>query len=155
MRTPVWAAGLIVGALLGGCDRGGDRGPPVEYIPVQGNPQLPFSEAVRVGHLLFLAGQLGTDSAGHLVPGGIAAETRQALENIRRVLEQHGSSLDQVVKCTAMLADIKDWGAMNQVYVTYFPKHFPARSAFGTTGLVMGARMELECWATVPEDPAR
>ena len=65
------------------------------------------------------------------------------------MLEQHGSSLDQVVKCTAMLADIKDWGAMNQVYVTYFPKHFPARSAFGTTGLVMGARMELECWATV------
>jgi reactive intermediate/imine deaminase len=99
--------------------------------------------------MLFLAGQLGTDSTGHLAAGGITAETRQALENIRRVLEHNGSSLDQVVKCTAMLADIKEWGAMNQVYVTYFRKHLPARSAFATTGLVMGARIELECWATV------
>jgi reactive intermediate/imine deaminase len=135
--------------LLAACERGTDRRPMVDYIRVAGSPQLPFSDAVRVDHMLYLAGQLGTDSTGHLVSGGIAGETRQALENIRRVLERNGSSLDQVVKCTAMLADIQDWGAMNQVYVTYFRKHLPARSAFATTGLVMGARIELECWATV------
>jgi 2-iminobutanoate/2-iminopropanoate deaminase len=148
-------AWLVPAALLGGCERGAPPAPPVEYIPVEGNPQLPFSEAVRVGHLLLLSGQLGTDSTGRLTAGGIAAETRQALENIRRVLDRHGSSLGQVVKCTAMLADIKEWGAMNEVYVTYFRGHLPARSAFATTGLVMGARIELECWATVSDPPAR
>jgi 2-iminobutanoate/2-iminopropanoate deaminase len=142
-------ARLMIVLLLAACERGTDRRPVVDYIPVAGSPQLPFSEAVRVDHMLYLAGQLGTDSTGHLVSGGIAGETRQALENIRRVLERNGSSLDQVVKCTAMLADIQDWGAMNQVYVTYFRTHLPARSAFATTGLVMGARIELECWATV------
>lgn len=140
---------LIAVLLLGSCDRGAERAPSVEYVPVAGNIPLPFSEAVRVGNMLFLSGQLGTDSAGHLVDGGITAETRQALENIRRVLEHNGSSLDHVVKCTAMLADIREWGAMNQVYTTYFRTHLPARSAFATTGLVMGARIELECWATV------
>ncbi len=150
-----WSAWLAAAALLAGCEPGGSRVPLVEYIPVPGNPQLPFSDAVRVGHLLFLSGQLGTDSTGRLAGGGIAAETRQALENIRRVLERQGSSLQQVVKCTAMLADIKEWSAMNEVYVTYFRSHLPARSAFGTTGLAMGARIELECWATVPDGPAR
>jgi 2-iminobutanoate/2-iminopropanoate deaminase len=149
MPTASRVARLMTLLLLAACERGTDRAPVVDYIPVAGNPQLPFSDAVRVGHMLYLAGQLGTDSTGHLVSGGIAGETRQALENIRRVLERNGSSLDQVVKCTAMLADIQDWGAMNQVYVTYFRKHLPARSAFATTGLVMGARVELECWATV------
>ena len=122
-----------------------------EFFPMPGGSGggLPFSEAVRTGNLLFLSGQLGTDASLKLVPGGIKAETRQALENIRAVLERHGSSLDRVIKCTAMLADMQEWGAMNEVYVTFFPKHLPARSAFGTTGLAMGARMELECIATV------
>lgn len=120
-----------------------------EYYPMPGNRGLPFSEAVRTGNLLFLSGQLGTDASLKLVPGGIKAETRQALENIRVVLERHGSSLDRVVKCTAMLADMQEWAAMNEVYVTFFPKHLPARSAFGTTGLAFNARMELECIATV------
>jgi len=120
-----------------------------EYFPIPGNTGLPFSEAVRAGNLLFLSGQLGTDADDKLVPGGIQPETRQALENIRAVLERHGSSLDRVIKCTAMLADMKEWAAMNEVYVTFFPKHLPARSAFGATGLALGARMELECIATV------
>lgn len=120
-----------------------------EYYPIPGNRGLPFSEAVRAGNLLFLSGQLGTDANDRLVPGGIGPETHQALENIRTVLERHGSSLDRVIKCTAMLADMKEWAAMNEVYVTFFPKHLPARSAFGATGLALGARMELECIATV------
>jgi 2-iminobutanoate/2-iminopropanoate deaminase len=102
---------------------------------------------VRVGDMLYLSGQLGTDSSGQLVPGGIQAETRQALTNIASILERHGSSMDRVVKCTAMLADMSEWAAMNEVYVSFFPTHRPARSAFGTSGLALGARMELECMA--------
>jgi reactive intermediate/imine deaminase len=100
--------------------------------------------------MLYLSGQLGTDGASGLVSGGIKAETKQTMENIRRVLERNGSSLDQVVKCTVMLADISERGAMNEVYVTYFAKdRLPARSAFGVNGLVLGARVEIECWATI------
>lgn len=124
--------------------------PEVEYITSAATAGLPFSSAVRVGHLLFLSGVLGTDSTGTLVPGGIAAETRQAMDNIRTVLERSGSSMDHVVKCLVMLADIGEWGAMNEVYVTYFPNHKPARSAFGTSGLVRGGRLEIECIATLP-----
>jgi reactive intermediate/imine deaminase len=112
---------------------------------------LPFAEAVRVGEILYLSGQLGTDSTGKLVPGGIGPETRQALTNVAAVLARHGATLDQVVKCTAMLADMGEWAAMNRVYVEFFPKHLPARSAFGTSGLALGARLELECMAVLPE----
>jgi reactive intermediate/imine deaminase len=98
--------------------------------------------------MLYLSGQLGTDSTGKVVSGGIGPETRQVLENIKRLLEANGSSLDRVVKCTVMLADIREWADMNQVYVTYFPTHRPARSAFGTSGLALGGRVEIECMAT-------
>jgi 2-iminobutanoate/2-iminopropanoate deaminase len=99
--------------------------------------------------MLYLSGQLGTDSTGRLVPGGIRAETRQALLNIASVLQRHGSSLERVVKCTVMLADIGEWAAMNEVYLTFFRTHRPARSAFGTSGLALDARLELECMAAV------
>ena len=112
---------------------------------------LPFAEAVRVGDMLYLSGQLGTDSSGQLVPGGIGPETRQALSNVATVLGRHGATLAQVIKCTVMLADIGEWAAMNEVYVTFFPKHLPARSAFGTTGLALGARLELECVAVLSD----
>lgn len=112
-------------------------------------PALPFSAGVRVGSLLYLSGQIGTapGDATHVVPGGIEAETRQTLDNIKQVLEENGSAMDRVVKCTVMLADIAEWPAMNAVYVTYFPGKKPARSAFGTTGLALQARVEIECWA--------
>lgn len=98
--------------------------------------------------MLFLAGQLGTDSTGKLAAGGIQPETRQALENIRTVLVRNGSSMDKVVKCTVFLADIKEWAAMNEVYVTFFDaQRRPARSAFGTTGLALDGRVEIECIA--------
>jgi 2-iminobutanoate/2-iminopropanoate deaminase len=138
---------LLLGLAMG-CRPAGREGEATRYIPVAGGAPLPFSAAVQVGPLLYLSGQIGMDGTGHLVPGGISAETRQALENIRALLEHNGSSLDRVVKCTAILADIHDWGAMNQIYVTYFRRHLPARSAFATSGLVFGARIELECMAT-------
>jgi reactive intermediate/imine deaminase len=111
---------------------------------------LPFSEAVRVGHTLYLSGQIGVaPGTTKIVEGGIKAETRQAMDNIKASLGAHGYSLDNLVKCTAMLADIGEWGAFNEVYKTYFAAHFPARSAFGASGLALGARVEIECIAAV------
>jgi len=122
----------------------------VEHYAVSPDLQLPFSEAVRVGHILYLSGQLGYDrEAAKLVDGGIAAETKKTLENIKATLEKHGSSMAEVVKCTVFLADINEWAAMNAVYVTFFPTDPPARSALGSSGLAMGARTEIECIATV------
>ena len=113
---------------------------------------LPFSDAVRVGHLLFLSGQIGNVSGTtELVPGGIQAEARQTMEKIKTILEANGSSLDRVVKATVMLADIAEWPAFNEVYVTYFPGNKPARSAFAGSGLAFGARCEVEVIATVGE----
>jgi 2-iminobutanoate/2-iminopropanoate deaminase len=120
-----------------------------EYYPAQTTQTVPFSAAVRVGNTLYLSGQIGMDDAGNIVEGGIAAETRQAIENIRATLERCGSSLDRVVKVTVMLADMNEWALMNMVYIGYFQKHLPARSSFGTTGLALGARVEIECIALV------
>jgi len=124
----------------------------LEFFPVERIPAgvtAPFSEAVRVGPILYLSGALGLGPDGKLVPGGIEAETRQTMENIHAVLVRHGSSLDRVIKCTAMLADMAEWGAMNRAYLEFFPNHLPARSAFGTTGLALGARVEIEAIALV------
>ena len=123
--------------------------PEPEFLTPYGRPTFPFSPAVRVGNLLFLSGQIGTDTANRLVAGGLQAEARQALNNIKRVLEQNGSSLDRVVKCTVFLLDMKEWPAFNEIYATYFRQHFPARSALGSTGLALGARVEVECIAVV------
>ena len=113
-------------------------------------PDRPYSDAVRAGNLLFLSGKLGTlPGTRKLAAGGIEGETRQTLENIKAVLEANNSSLNRVVKCTVMLADMKEWEAMNGVYRTYLP-HKPARSAFGANGLALDARVEIECIATVP-----
>ena len=111
---------------------------------------LPFSEAVRVGDLLFLSGQVGNvPGTWGLVQGGIVPETRQTLENIGTILERHGSSFDNVVKCTVFLQDIEEWSTMNEVYRTYFPSEPPARSALAGSGLALGARVEIECIAFV------
>ena len=116
---------------------------------------LPFSEAVRTGDLLFVSGQIGS-APGTLavVPGGIEAESRQALENVRAILERHGSSLDRVVKCTVFLADMREWPAFNDVYRRFFTRSLPARSAFGASGLALSARVEIECVASVGPQPA-
>lgn len=117
-----------------------------------GRPTRPFTPAVQVGNLLFLAGQIGTaaNAQGAVVAGGIKAETRQTMENIKEVLQKSGSSLDRVVKCTVFMADMREWDAMNEVYATYFPRNKPARSALGANGLALSARVEIECIAAVP-----
>jgi reactive intermediate/imine deaminase len=121
----------------------------VQYFTTESMKDLPFSEAVRVGNMLYLSGQIGIDSSMKLVSGGIAVETRLVMENIKATLERYGSSLDHVIKVTVMLADISEWGEMNNVYVQYFSKHLPARSALGANGLAMGARVEIECTAVL------
>lgn len=122
----------------------------VEYRNSGGviDAELPFSEAVRVDDTLYLAGQLGVKPGTlELAPGGIEGEARQAMENIRAVLARNDLTLDDLVKCTAMLADISEWERFNAVYRTFFDKHYPARSAFGTSGLGLGGRVEIECIA--------
>jgi 2-iminobutanoate/2-iminopropanoate deaminase len=115
-----------------------------------GAPTRPFSPAVQVGDLIFLSGQIGTDASasGAVVPGGIEPETKQTLENIKRTLEAIGHTMDDVVKCTVMMADMKEWDRMNAIYRTYFREgRLPARSALGANGLALGARVEIECIA--------
>jgi len=126
-----------------------DQPPEVEFFPLPAGVRLPFSEAVRVGPMLYLSGQMGTDASGKLVAGGVEAETRQILANVRAVLERQGSSMDRVVKCLVMLADMAEWPAMNKVYLEHFTAPLPARSAFGASGLALGGRIELECIAVV------
>ena len=115
----------------------------------------PFSEAVRIGGFVFLAGQIGDDPAtGKPVSGGIKPEARQALKHIQRVLEDNGASLSDVVKCTVFLADIGEWATFNEVYKEFFKPPYPARSALGANGLAIGARVEVECIAYVqPTSP--
>jgi reactive intermediate/imine deaminase len=123
--------------------------PPVEHIgePSINGQRLPFSEAVRVGDMLYLSGQLGTKPDGTL-PQGIEAQARQTMDNIGAVLKRSNLGFGDVVKCTVMLDNMADWPAFNKVYVTYFPDgKFPARSAFGADGLALGALLEVECWA--------
>ena len=110
------------------------------FHPFTAVPGMPFSEAVEVGQMLFLSGQIGTDTNGKLVAGGIAEETS-------RVLARYNSSMERVVKVTVMLADMAQWPAMNAEYKKFFPKNPPARSALGCNGLAMNARVEIECIA--------
>jgi 2-iminobutanoate/2-iminopropanoate deaminase len=110
---------------------------------------LPFSEAVRAGALLFVSGQIGNAPGTlDLVAGGIEGESRQALENMRAILERHGSSLDGVVKCTVFLVDMREWPAFNEVYRRFFTRGLPARSALSASGLARNARVEVECIAS-------
>ncbi len=109
---------------------------------------LPFSEAVRVGNTLYLSGQIGNNPGTlDLVSGGLAAESRRTMENIKMTLEAHGYAMSDVVKCTVMLTDMSKWGVFNEIYKSYFTPPYPARSAFGANGLALGAQLEVECIA--------
>ncbi len=115
---------------------------------------LPFSQAVTYGNIIYLSGQLGEmgmTEEGTLVEGGIGPETRQTMLNVKKTLEENGSSIENIIKCTCMLADIEEWAEMNVEYVKFFPNNKPARSAFATNGLSINARVEIECMAYLNE----
>lgn len=107
-------------------------------------PVGPYSQGIRVGDLLYVAGQIGMDpESSELAPGGVVAETRQALENVRHVLEAAGFAREDVVQAQVFLADIGDYGAMNEVYAAFFGDHRPARAALQVAALPRGARVEI------------
>jgi 2-iminobutanoate/2-iminopropanoate deaminase len=141
----------VASATLAVCATAADR-PIVEHLN-SGKvypTNVPLSEAVKVDDTLYLSGQIGVKPGKlelELVPGGLKEEGRQTLENLRTTLEAHGYTLRDVVKCTVMLADIAKWGEFNEIYKTFFAAPYPARSALGTSGLALGAQVELECIA--------
>lgn len=108
--------------------------------------KYPFSDAVRVGDTLYMSGQIGFKD-GKLVKGGIKAETKQALNNIQAVLLKYGYKKSDIIKCSAMLTDMDDFGDFNKVYQTELAKPYPVRSAFGVAELAAGASVEVECIA--------
>ena len=125
-------------------------GPTYQTLPERAALDLPYSDAVRSGNLLFLSGTVGANPATRqLVEGGVVAETRQALANVKANLEAHGSSMDRVVKCSVFLPDIADFEKMNGVYREFFPANRPARTTVGVAALPLGARVEIECVAAV------
>ena len=123
--------------------------PAVEHFgnPALNGKPLPFSEAVRVGDVLYLSGAIGRGPDGK-PPEGIEAQTKATLDDIGATLKRAGLSHADLFHCTAFLSDMKNWPAFNKIYVTYFPDgRLPARSAFGVNGLALGALLELECQA--------
>ena len=131
----------------------------MEYLVTRGTTDLnlPFSDAVRVGGVLYLSGHIGNiPGRTELALGGIEGQTRQLMDNIARVLNAAGLSFDDVFKCTVMLADMADWPAFNAVYSEYFRAgRLPARCAFAAQALALGAAVEMECQAWAGLDSKR
>ena len=151
------ASCIALGAcLVGACAQAPpahDAAPGIEYIasPVTAGLGLPFTDVVRAGDVLYLSGVIGIRPGTlELVPGGLEPEARQALDNVRTMLEAAGASLDDVVRCLVMMDDMSQWSRFNAIYVEYFGDRRPARSALGTDGLALGAAVEIECTAVAP-----
>jgi 2-iminobutanoate/2-iminopropanoate deaminase len=120
-------------------------------------PIGPYSPTARAGDLFVCSGQLGVKSGPEgprLVPGGFAAQARQALDNVTGLLGSQGLGWEHVVKTTAFLADIADFGAFNEIYVGALGPHRPARSVVAVSGLPMGALVEVEVWAHAGRAPS-
>ncbi|WP_420629264.1 RidA family protein [Candidatus Leptofilum sp.] len=112
----------------------------------------PYSQAVRTGNLLFTAGQVALDPAtGKMVEGDIVAQAEQVMQNLQAVLTAAGTSFDHVVKTTVFLVDMADYAGLNEVYGRYITNNPPARSAFAVRGLPLGARVEIEMVAEIPD----
>jgi 2-iminobutanoate/2-iminopropanoate deaminase len=126
---------------------------PKEIIATDQAPAAigPYSQAVRVGNLLFTSGQIPLHPDGTLETGDIAAQTRAVMRNVQAVLEAGSSGLDQVVKCTCFLQDMAQYGRFNEVYGESFGKNPPARSAVEVAALPKGALVEVEAIALVPD----
>jgi reactive intermediate/imine deaminase len=121
--------------------------------PSTKHPGLPFSEAVAYNGVLYLSGEIGTGAGGELVSGGIGPESRQTMENIKATLARRGLAMPDIIKCSVFLADIGEWPDFNTIYASYFEKgRYPARSALAASGLALGARVEVECMASLDDE---
>ena len=125
----------------------------VEYFVSETSKELnfPFSDASIVGNIIYVSGQVGSKpGTREIVEGGIGAETTQTLNNIKMVLNDLGSNSDKIFKCLCMLEDINDYAEMNNAYTAFFNGRddLPSRSTFAGSGLALGAKIEIECWAT-------
>lgn len=110
----------------------------------------PYSQAIITGNTIFVSGQLPINpETGAFAEGGIKAETRQSLTNIKNILAEAGTGMDSVVKVTVLLADINDFAAVNEVYAEFFSEPYPARSAFAVAALPKGANIEIEAIAEI------
>ena len=128
---------------------------PVEHIgqPMINGQRLPFSDAVRVGDMLYLSAVAGERPDGTLL-AGFDAQARQAMDNVGLVLKKQGLGFRDLVKCTVLFENMDDWPAFNKIYATYFPDgKFPARTSLGVDGLPVGALIEIECWAYAGNRP--
>ena len=113
---------------------------------------FPFSDAVRVGNTVYISGMIGEDDKGNLIDGGIVPEAHNVMKKMGNILAHFELGYDDVVKCLVMIDDISEWSMFNSVYIQYFEKPYPARSAFGADGLAGDASFELECIAHIPND---
>ena len=139
--APITTAAALAIALFAGAATAADYYPPA-------NARSPFSEAVKVGDLLMVSGQIGVRPGQ---PAPFEDEAKRAMDSVAAVLGRHGASMDNVVKCTVLLTDMGKFGAFNTVYTSYFkPGRLPARTAMGVAALAAGAAVEVECWAEVP-----
>ena len=112
---------------------------------------FPFSDAAIVGNIIYVSGQIGSKpGTREVVKGGIGAETMQTLNNIKMILNDLGSNPNKIFKCLCMLENIDDYADMNNAYTTFFNSRdkLPSRSTFAGSGLALGAKIEIECWAT-------
>ncbi|MDP8975818.1 MAG: RidA family protein [Actinomycetota bacterium] len=114
-------------------------------------PVGPYSPVVRAGEWLVCSGQVGLRD-GILVGGGVWGQARQALDNVRDLLEGEGAAMTDVVKTTVFLVHMGDYGPLNEAYAEAFGDHRPARSAVAVSALPLGALVEIEVWARVPEE---
>jgi 2-iminobutanoate/2-iminopropanoate deaminase len=123
-----------------------------EVIETEGAPRLPlpFSQAVKLGNLVFVSGQGPIEPKTHEVKGGIKIQTERMLENIKAILEAAGTTLANVVSTTVYLTDLKNFDDMNEVYRRYFPQDPPPRATV-QAGLLRGMLVEMQCIATIPE----
>lgn len=146
MKKLIWVASLCASLLA--FEATANPAKQVEILNFGAEHNYPFSSAARVGNMLFMSGALGiAPDTDAVVQGGIRAETRQTMENIKATAKASGYEMKNIVKCTVFLADMAEWPAFNDVYRTYFNKPYPARSAVAVRGLAADARVEVECIA--------
>ena len=142
---------LLLFIITTSCIYNNDARTQIDYYNSENTKKLdfPFSDATIVNNIIYVAGQVGNiPGTNEIVLGGIKEETKQTMKNIESVLLKLGSSMDKVFKCTCMLSDISEWSQMSEEYIKFFKDNKrPSRSAFAGTGLALGAKVEIECWA--------